>query len=154
MEFTARGGWWVVAQVPVILAAIAVPLLRGADTFDVANAIQLAGAALTVLGIALALAGLVALGRALTPFPRPAANARLRQSGVYAWARHPIYGGLILASFGWSLAWQSPSGLLASVVVLLFFDRKSAFEERLLRARFAEYDAYARRVRKLVPGLY
>jgi len=154
VDFTARGGWWVVAQVPVILAAIAAPLLRGADTFDVANAIQLAGAALTVLGIALALAGLVALGRALTPFPRPAADAHLRQSGVYAWVRHPIYGGLIVASFGWSLSWLSPAGLLASVVVLLFFDRKSAFEERLLRARFAQYAAYALRVRKLVPGLY
>lgn len=154
MEFTARGGWWVLAQVPVILAAIVVPLFRGAEAFDVANAIQLGGAALTVLGIALALAGLVALGRALTPFPRPAAGARLRQSGVYAWVRHPIYGGLILASFGWSLSWLSLPGLLASAVVLLFFDRKSAFEEHLLRARFAEYDAYALRVRKLVPGLY
>lgn len=137
-----------------MLAAIAAPLLQGADTFDVASAIQLAGAALTALGIALALAGLVALGRALTPFPQPPAGARLRQSGVYAWVRHPIYGGLILASFGWSLAWLSPPGLLASVLVLLFFDRKSAFEERLLRARFAEYAAYALRVRKLVPGLY
>ena len=44
-------------------------------------------------------------------------------------------------------------GLLFSVVVLLFFDRKSAFEERLLRARFPEYADYARRVRKLLPWI-
>ena len=153
-DFAARGGWWVVAQVPVMLAAVAVPLFWGANAFDAANAFQLAGAALAVLGGALALAGLVALGRALTPFPQPVADARLRQSGVYGWVRHPVYCGLILASFGWSLAWLSAPGFLASAAVLAFFDRKSAFEERLLRERFPEYAAYAQRVRKLVPGLY
>jgi protein-S-isoprenylcysteine O-methyltransferase Ste14 len=153
-SFTARGGWWVIAQVPVMGVAAVVPILWGAGSFDGANPIQLAGAAVMALGVALALAGLVALGSALTPFPQPLAAAHLRQSGVYGWVRHPIYGGLVVASLGWSMAWLSPPGLLASAVVLVFFDRKSAFEERLLRARFAEYAAYARRVRKLVPGLY
>jgi protein-S-isoprenylcysteine O-methyltransferase Ste14 len=152
--FTARGGWWVLAQVPVMLGALVAPLVWGAGSFDGANVIQLAGAALTALGFLLAIAGLVALGSALTPFPRPLANARLRQSGVYAWVRHPIYGALILASLGWSLTWLSLPGLLFSVVVVLFFDRKSAFEERLLRARFPEYAGYARRVRKLLPWIY
>jgi protein-S-isoprenylcysteine O-methyltransferase Ste14 len=152
--FTARGGWWVFAQVPVILGALGVPLAWGDGSFDGANALQLAGAALTALGFLLAVAGLVTLGSALTPFPRPLATARLRQSGIYAWVRHPIYGGLVLASVGWSLSWLSPPGLLFSAVVLLFFDRKSAFEERLLRARFPEYAGYARRVRKLLPWIY
>jgi len=152
--FTARGGWWVLAQVPVMLGALVAPLVWGAGSFDGANAIQLAGAALTALGLLLAIAGLVSLGSALTPFPRPLATARLRQSGAYAWVRHPIYGGLVLASLGWSLAWLSLPGLLFSVVVVLFFDRKSAFEERLLRARFPEYAGYALRVRKLLPWIY
>ena len=67
--------------------------------------------------------------------------------------RHPIYGGFVLASLGWSLTWLSLPGILFSVVVLLFFDRKSAFEERLLRVRFPEYAGYARRVRKLLPWI-
>ena len=67
--FTARGGWWVLAQVPVMLGALVAPLVWGAGSFDGANAIQLAGAALTALGLLLAIAGLVALGSALTPFP-------------------------------------------------------------------------------------
>ena len=152
--FAARGGWWVLAQVPVMLGALVAPLVWGAGSFDGANAIQLAGAALTALGFLLAIAGLVSLGSALTPFPRPLANARLRQSGVYRWVRHPIYGGLVFASLGWSLSWLSLPGLIFSVVVLLFFDRKSAFEERLLRARFPEYAGYALRVRKLLPWIY
>jgi protein-S-isoprenylcysteine O-methyltransferase Ste14 len=152
--FTTRGGWWVLAQVPVMVGAFVAPLAWGAGSFDGANAIQLAGAALTALGLLLAIAGLVSLGSALTPFPRPLANARLRQSGAYAWVRHPIYGAVVLASLGWSLAWLSLPGLLFSVVVVLFFDRKSAFEERLLRARFPEYAGYALRVRKLLPWIY
>jgi protein-S-isoprenylcysteine O-methyltransferase Ste14 len=152
--FGARGGWWVLAQVPVMLGAFVVPLAWGAASIDFANAIQIAGAVLTALGIVLAIAGLVALGSALTPFPRPLAHARLRQSGVYGWVRHPIYGGLIVATFGWAVAWLSLPGLLFGLVVLLFFDRKSAFEERLLRRRFPEYATYALRVRKLLPWIY
>jgi protein-S-isoprenylcysteine O-methyltransferase Ste14 len=152
--FAARGGWWVLVQVPVMLGAFVAPLVWGAGSFDGANAIQLAGAAVTALGILLAIAGLVSLGSALTPFPRPLANARLRQSGVYGRVRHPIYGGLVLASLGWSLSWLSLPGLLCAVVVFLFFDRKSAFEERLLRARFPEYAAYALRARKLLLWIY
>jgi len=152
--FTSRGGWWVLAQVPVMLVALVAPLAWGAGSFDAANALQIAGAVLTGLGSLLAIAGLASLGSALTPFPRPLATARLRQSGVYAWVRHPIYGGVILASLGWSMAWLSLPGILFVVIVVLFFDRKSAFEERLLRARFPEYAGYARRVRKLLPWIY
>lgn len=153
-EFSARGGWWVLAQVPVMLGALLAPLVWGAASFDGANAIQAAGAAVTALGIVLALAGLVSLGRNLTPFPRPLAHAHLRQSGVYGLVRHPIYSGLIFTSLGWSMAWLSLPGLLFCVIVLLFFDRKSAFEERLLCMRFPEYPGYMLRVRKLLPWIY
>jgi len=153
-DFGARGGWWVVAQVPVLLGALAAPLLWGAESFDGANIIQAAGAALTALGIVFAVVGFMALGSALTPFPKPLANARLRQSGVYGWVRHPIYSGIIVASLGWSASWLSLPGLLSCVVVIIFFDRKSAFEEKLLRQRFPEYQEYAQRVRKLLPWIY
>lgn len=153
-DFTVRGGWWVLAQAPIMLGAFAAPLVWGAASFDGANAIQFAGAAVTALGILLAIAGLLTLGSTLTPFPRPLVNARLQRSGVYGWVRHPIYGGLIVASLGWSAAWLSPPGLLFCVVVFLFFDRKSAFEEQLLRARFPDYISYALRVRKLLPWIY
>jgi protein-S-isoprenylcysteine O-methyltransferase Ste14 len=68
--------------------------------------------------------------------------------------RHPIYGGVVLASLGWSLTWLSLPGLAFCVVVALFFDRKSAFEERLLLGRFPEYAVYMARARKLIPWIY
>jgi len=153
-EFAARGGWWVVAQAPVMLGAVLAPLLWGARSFDGTNAIQVAGATVTALGVLLGLAGLATLGRALTPFPRPLARAQLRQSGVYGLVRHPIYGGVVLASLGWSVTWLSLPGLAFWVVVALFFDRKSAFEERLLLGRFPDYASYTARVGKLIPWIY
>jgi len=152
-SFGARGGWWVVAQVPIMLAAAAVPPMWGA-ALEIAQPLCLAGIALTLLGAALAVVGLAALGGALTPFPQPLDGTVLRQSGIYALARHPIYGGLVIASAGWALAWQSVPGGLVALAVALFFDRKAAFEERLLRERFPGYGEYAGRVKKLIPGIY
>jgi protein-S-isoprenylcysteine O-methyltransferase Ste14 len=152
--FTARGGWWVLAQVPVMLGAFGIPLIWGTASFDAANFVQLAGGAVTTLGLLFSVTGLTALGRALTPFPRPLENSLLLQSGIYAWVRHPIYSGLIVTSFGWSIAWQSMPGLIFAGLVFAFFDRKSAFEEHLLRAQFPEYTNYSARVRKLIPWIY
>ena len=137
-----------------MLGAFIAPLVWGTASFDAANAIQVAGAAVTTLGILLGLAGLATLGSALTPFPRPLARARLRQTGVYGLVRHPIYGSVILAGIGWSMSWLSLPGLAFCVVAAFFFDRKSRFEESLLREQYAEYAAYAARVRKLVPWIY
>jgi protein-S-isoprenylcysteine O-methyltransferase Ste14 len=153
-EFTARGGWWVLAQAPVMLVAALVPPFWGANSFDATNVLQVIGAAMSALGVLLAVAGAVALGRGLTPFPRPMALAQLQQGGIYGLVRHPIYSGLILGSIGWSLLWLSGPGLAYCIIVVIFFDRKSAFEEALLRAKFPGYEDYTRRTRKLLPWIY
>jgi len=134
--------------------ALLVPLAWGARGFDTTSPVAWAGALLVLAGMLLALAGLAALGRALTPFPRPRDDSTLRQGGIYAWVRHPIYGGIVIAGLGWAIAWLSWAGVAAAIVLFAFFDRKSAFEERLLRERFPEYAGYAQRVRRLLPGIY
>lgn len=153
-SFTSRGGWWVVAQIPVMAGAFFIPLVTGVDRLNSSHPAQAAGIALTALGGLLIVGGLFGLGRDLTPFPRPLAHARLHQQGAYGFVRHPIYAGVIWASFGWSLAWLSVGGWLFSLFVLWFFDRKSRFEESILRARFPEYSTYAARVRRFIPGVY
>jgi protein-S-isoprenylcysteine O-methyltransferase Ste14 len=153
-EFSARGGWWVLAQAPVMLVAAIVPWYWGAKSFDGTNVLQIIGAVITVAGVLFSVVGVVALGRSLTPFPRPMPQAQLQQGGIYGWVRHPIYSGFILASVGWSLVWLSGPGLVFCVVVGIFFDRKSAFEETLLRAKFSGYEDYMRHVRKLLPWIY
>ena len=153
-SFSGRGGWWVAAQLPLMLCAAIVPLRWGAASFEATHPVTIAGLLAIAGGVGLAIAGLRALGRALTPFPRPLEGTALREDGVYGRVRHPIYGGIVIASLGWALAWQSLAGVLATAALLAFFDRKAAFEERLLRERFPGYADYARRVRKLLPGIY
>jgi protein-S-isoprenylcysteine O-methyltransferase Ste14 len=153
-SFAARGGWWVAAQMPLLAAALAIPpwTRAAAGAFD--HPLQLAGCLLVSAGVALIVAGLAALGDALTPFPFPRDDGHLETRGVYRLVRHPIYAGLIVGTLGWALAWLSAAGAFYTVAVALFFDRKAAREERWLRTRYPAYGAHARRARRFLPGVY
>lgn len=151
----ARGEWYVVAQVLLMVAVLAGPSLdRASWSGPWATAALAGGIALGALGAALAVAGLLALGRNLTPLPHPREGATLVASGPYAVVRHPIYAGISFAAFGWALAWRSPATLALAAALFVFFDVKSRREERWLCEAFAGYGEYRRRVKKLVPFLY
>ena len=45
----------------------------------------------------------------------------------------PIYGGIVIAAFGWGLATASPLALVVALGILAFFDVKSRREEAWLR---------------------
>lgn len=151
-SFGERGGWWVAAQVLLLLVAFFLaPWTASAAPI---NPLRYLGALIACIGVAAIFAGLTALGDSLTPFPRPRGDATLVTRGVYRVVRHPIYGGLIALAIGWALWWSSPAGIVYGALVAVFFDRKAAREERWLRDRYPAYAAYARRVRRFVPGVY
>jgi len=153
-NFVARGGLWVLAQIPVLLLAAVIPVWFGAGYFIPRHPLAYAGAALVVIGVLISVWALTGLGEALTPFPKPLYDASLRRTGAYRLMRHPIYAGLIFASFGWALWWLSAAGMVYGIAVAAFFDRKSAHEEIWLREKYPEYADYQRRVKKFVPGIY
>lgn len=154
-DFRDRGGGWVVAQIPVLLAAALVPpWTGGSPALGLEHPGQWAGMLMTFGGLFVSTLGALALGRHITTFPRPPHDAPLRQRGVYAWVRHPIYAGLLLAGLGWTLWWMSLSGLSVVAAAAVFFDRKAAREEAWLRQRYRSYAAYQRRVKKFIPGVY
>ena len=153
--FGARGGWWVVVQFPLLLLAWLIPVWAGmAITGSLASMPMYAGLALLVAGALLTLTGAVSLGRWLTPFPQPLPESQLRTAGAYALVRHPLYSGILLMAFGWSLYSLSVAGLAFDAVVFVFFDRKAAREEIWLAEKFSGYAAYRRRVKKLIPWIY
>lgn len=153
-SFVARGGLWVAWQVPLLIGAVALPVASGVGPLWPHHPLQWLGVVATVFGFSVASAGLLALGDALTPFPRPRSDAALRTRGIYALVRHPIYSGMIIATLGWALWWLSGLGALYAVLVFLFFDRKARREEQWLCAAYPDYPAYQARVRKLIPGIY
>jgi len=153
-SFFARGGGWVLAQFPLLVLMLFLPQWTGAARLAPTQPLQWLGMLLLAVGIAAIALAVGALGRYLTPFPRPSAKARLCRSGVYAVVRHPIYSGIVLAAIGWSLLWLSLAGVAAALLLGVFFDRKATREEQWLRRKFKPYRAYQRRVKKLIPWVY
>lgn len=81
-------------------------------------------------------------------------NRELTQTGPYAYTRNPLYLGSMLMAFGFALALLSwPVALLLAIGFLVIYVPVIASEERFLRATFADFDAYCRRVPRLLPRL-
>ncbi len=151
-NFHERGGLWVVSQAILLTAVFLLAVRRRGHTRNVA--IIVTGVVLLVLGAVLVLAGVIALGRNLTPYPKPSEKARLVQEGVFSVIRHPLYTGVMLMSFGWAQIWQSRPALLMAFALIPFFIAKARREEQWLRKRFAEHRDYQRRVKRFIPQIF
>lgn len=121
---------------------------------SVSPLVRAAGFGCMLLGAALGALGAIALGRRLTPMPGPVPHGGLVTHGIYAAMRHPLYTAVGLFFGGVALQSGSGPGLVAALLLGVFLDAKSRYEERLLRARFPDYEAYARKVRRFLPGVY
>jgi protein-S-isoprenylcysteine O-methyltransferase Ste14 len=76
-------------------------------------------------------------------------------SGPYRFVRHPGYVGAILASACGGVALGSWWSLVPLAPFAALFLRRTAVEDRMLRADLDGYAGYAERVRyRLVPGLW
>ena len=115
---------------------------------------KIAGGILLASGTCLAAAGTLKLGRNLTPFICPKANAVLLDKGAYGIVRHPIYAGLLQMAFGWGLWVAGWLTLGYAIILFMIFDRKSRREEEFLLAVFPEYGSYSRRVKRLILFIY
>ena len=81
-------------------------------------------------------------------------NRELTQTGPYAYTRNPLYLGSILIAAGFAVALLSwaVAAMLAAMFLIVYIPVISS-EERYLRATFPEFDAYCRRVPRLLPRL-
>src|SRR6185369_7032037 len=124
-----RGEGWVLIQGVLLVLVAAAGWSLGPDWAGPLRLVGIAvGIALVVSGFVLVARGVADLGGAMTPLPRPRENAELVQTGAYALVRHPVYGGLILAAFGWALLRASFVAIALSAVLAVFFALKSMRE--------------------------
>lgn len=152
-----RGEWLVVAQAALMGVVFLGPRSIGRWPawplpFPIPSTV--AGLLLMVLGGALLAAGIARLGRALTPLPYPKDDGPLVQTGPYALVRHPMYSGGLVLALGWALYVRSWLTLGYVAALFVFLDVKSRREEKWLAAKFPDYPAYQKRVRKLIPFVY
>lgn len=150
----AKGGLWVAAQFVLLISGSMLPSVFGGWLPWPVPMPPVLGWGVLALGVLLALAGLLRLGPGLTPLPAPVAGAPLQTRGAYGLVRHPIYSGIIFACLGWALLAASMAVVAFPLVMLAFFDRKAAREEKWLGDKHPGYQDYRRKVRKLIPFLY
>ena len=115
------------------------------------DAIGWIGFAITVAGVAFAIWARLSIGRNWSGTVTVKQDHELVQNGPYSLVRHPIYSGLALAVLGTALAVGEMRCLLAFVLVLFEFKRKSLLEERFMIEQFGvQYVQYRREVKALV----
>jgi protein-S-isoprenylcysteine O-methyltransferase Ste14 len=111
------------------------------------------GVVFCALGIGLAIWARIHLGRNWgMPMSRKE-NPALVTTGPYAFVRHPIYTGMLLAMLGSTIAesalWTLPLALLGA-----YFIFSARREEELMIEQFPEqYPAYMKRTKMLLPSV-
>jgi protein-S-isoprenylcysteine O-methyltransferase Ste14 len=129
--------WWAAALPPVL------PLSGGAR---VATASLLAG-----IGLAFDVLGLIAFRRSRTTVNplRPQKASALVTDGIYRVTRNPMYVGMAFLLAGWAAYLGSLWTFVGPGLFIGYITRyQIAPEERVLRERFPEFEAYAARVRR------
>ncbi len=91
------------------------------------------------------------LGSALTANPVPKTDAPLQTNGIYAYVRHPIYTGVLLAGFGIAIYRASVVSLLTFIALVLLLNFKARWEESFLRAKHGGYLSYMEQVPRFLP---
>ena len=153
--------WW---KQSLLRLGIVVLTLAAFRFFGMGHALRLAqsyqthsvilgaiGSVLVLLGVGLAVFARFYLGRNWgMPMSRKE-DPELVTGGPYAFVRHPIYSGIILAilgsAIGESIYWTLPLVLSAG-----YFIYSARREEELMRQQFPEqYPAYMRRTKMIVP---
>jgi protein-S-isoprenylcysteine O-methyltransferase Ste14 len=110
------------------------------------------GIILTIAGLGIAVWARIHLGIYWSGRVTIKVNHRVIQTGPYAWVRHPIYSGLLLAVLGTVITIGTLSSLFGFVIIFISVVCKLALEEKWLRAQFGEeYEDYRRRVKTLMP---
>jgi protein-S-isoprenylcysteine O-methyltransferase Ste14 len=138
-----RGGGWVLAQTALLVLLVVLVFLPPYWPSEASYA----GIPLAVLGAVGFVWSARSLGSSLTPYPKPRETGELVEKGPYRFVRHPIYVAGLLFFLGVGLSSSLPATLGALALGVLWW-RKAGVEEAYLAARFPEYEAYRRRVRR------
>lgn len=110
------------------------------------------GLVLTAAGLGFAIWARVALGANWSGVPEVKEGHELVQTGPYALVRHPIYTGLLLATFAGCMAEGTWNSLCILIMVTILLVSRIPVEDGFMQELFPEsYPAYRRRTKALIP---
>jgi protein-S-isoprenylcysteine O-methyltransferase Ste14 len=115
--------------------------------------VTLAIAVLLAIGLVILGLSFLALGKSLTAHPIPAKQGELVTDGLYRFARHPIYTGVLAVGLAMTLSGGLFPHVLFFIALVVLLNYKASFEEQLLRARYEGYASYAAKTGRFLPKL-
>ena len=129
--------------------------LQSAQAYEAGSTLMgLTGVLLAAIGVGLAIVARVHLGRNWGMPTSQKENPELVTTGPYAFIRHPIYTGMLIAMLGSTLG-QSVSWFLPLFLFALYFIYSARREEMLMIEEFPQqYPAYMARTKMLLPLLF
>ncbi len=128
---------------------------RGLGVMPENEGVRLVGLGLAYLGGTVMFWSVLDLGRQYSPEVTIQKEHHLITHGLYGFIRHPRYLGLVVLVLGSALAFRSWTGIAADVILLASLLWRIRDEEAMLQREFGtEWDAYARRTRRLVPWVW
>jgi protein-S-isoprenylcysteine O-methyltransferase Ste14 len=145
--------YFVMVALGLFLVFNYIPKLSGPVLWQAGPVLGWAMIVLSLAGIAFAWWARLHLGKLWSGGVEVKEGHRVVDTGPYAWARHPIYTGLIAAAIAAAVLRATPWALLGAALFALGFTLKARFEERFLEKEIGGYDVYRRRVPMIVPGL-
>jgi protein-S-isoprenylcysteine O-methyltransferase Ste14 len=113
--------------------------------------ILLSGSLVTIFGMAIAIYSLSTLGRSFSIIPQA---RRLVQTGPYKLVRHPVYLGELISILGVVLARPSAIAMAIYCLLTILLIYRALQEEKLLAGIFPEYETYALRRARFIPGVF
>jgi protein-S-isoprenylcysteine O-methyltransferase Ste14 len=160
------GSWWKDALFRLILiAAILLPLgalrfgnlLGNVGSYETGTSrivLGSIGVFFCVSGMALAILARIYIGRNWGMPMTRRENPELVTTGPYAYVRHPIYTGMLLAVLGTVLVSGIP-WLITFVFICAYFVYSAKTEEKQMLQQFPKaYPEYRKRVKALIPFIW
>lgn len=154
-HYSASEQHWVRLTVVVLSLHMTVACISVSFTPDIPPWRALLGVLAFVAGIGLWFWGRVLIGPLDVQRLPEEPPLRFRQDGAFAIVRHPLYAGFLLAASAPVLVTTRVYLTASFAVCAVVLAVRAVQEERRLRAHLgAAYDAYCRKVKRLVPFVW
>ena len=126
------------------------------NLFGGAHWLMIAAIGILISGVALRWTAILSLGKAFSSNVAIRTTQTIYRGGLYRFLRHPSYTGMLMAFLATGLQERNWISLLVIMVLttaaLLY---RIHVEEAALNEAFgAEYAAYCRQTKRLIPGIY
>ena len=151
-----RSFWWILPGFLAIFFAPPLEFLYLPTWLPRGTNMELAGLVIILLGLLLRVWTRLTIGTMYSGYLRVKVGHVLVTDGPYRFVRHPGYSGLVLMALGLCIGYSSLIGLIAIPILLIpGLSFRMKVEERMLSEEFRDdYWAYARRAKKLIPGIW